>query len=27
LRRMNLNTNDAKLWLGMLRQIRWKLLS
>lgn len=27
LRRMDLNTHDAKLWLGMLRQIQWKLLS
>ncbi|MEP6961870.1 MAG: TrmJ/YjtD family RNA methyltransferase [Acidobacteriota bacterium] len=27
LRRMDLNAHDAKLWLGMLRQIRWKLLS
>ncbi len=27
LRRMNLNTHDAKMWQGMLRQIKWKLLS
>ena len=27
LRRMNLNPHDAKLWQGMLRQIKWKLLS
>jgi TrmH family RNA methyltransferase len=27
LRRMNLNAHDAKLWQGMLRQIKWKLLS
>ena len=27
LRRMNLNAHDAEVWLGMLRQIRWKLLS
>ncbi|MEO8376408.1 MAG: TrmJ/YjtD family RNA methyltransferase [Candidatus Sumerlaeota bacterium] len=27
LRRMNLNTHDARLWQGMLRQIKWKLLS
>jgi TrmH family RNA methyltransferase len=26
-RRMNLNTRDAELWLGMLRQILWKLRS
>jgi tRNA/rRNA methyltransferase len=24
-RRLNLNSDDAKLWLGMLRQIKWKL--
>lgn len=24
-RRLNLNVGDAKLWLGMLRQIKWKL--
>jgi tRNA/rRNA methyltransferase len=24
-RRMNLNTRDSELWLGMLRQILWKL--
>jgi tRNA/rRNA methyltransferase len=27
LRRMNLNAHDAKLWQGILRQIKWKLLS
>ena len=27
IRRMNLNAHDAEVWLGMLRQIRWKLLS
>ena len=27
LRRMDLNAHDAEVWLGMLRQIRWKLLS
>ncbi len=26
-RRMNLNSRDAELWLGMLRQILWKLRS
>ena len=26
-RRMNLNTRDAELWLGILRQILWKLRS
>jgi len=26
-RRMQLNAHDAQVWLGMLRQIRWKLLS
>lgn len=26
-RRMDLNKHDAEVWLGMLRQIRWKLLS
>jgi TrmH family RNA methyltransferase len=26
-RRMNLNAHDAEVWLGILRQIRWKLLS
>jgi tRNA/rRNA methyltransferase len=26
-RRMGLHTHDAEVWLGMLRQIRWKLLS
>jgi TrmH family RNA methyltransferase len=25
-RRMELNTHDAEVWLGMLRQIKWKLL-
>ena len=23
-RRLNLESHDAKVWLGMLRQIRWK---
>ncbi len=27
LRRMDLSEHDAKLWQGMLRQIKWKLLS
>lgn len=27
IRRMNLNAHDAEVWLGMLRQILWKLLS
>jgi len=27
IRRMKLNTHDAEVWLGILRQIRWKLLS
>ena len=27
IRRMNLNAKDAELWLGMVRQIRWKLNS
>jgi tRNA/rRNA methyltransferase len=27
MRRMRLNAHDAEVWLGMLRQIRWKLLS
>ena len=27
IRRMNLDGHDAQVWLGMLRQIRWKLLS
>ena len=27
MRRMNLNAHDAEVWLGILRQIRWKLLS
>jgi tRNA/rRNA methyltransferase len=26
-RRMDLNAHDAEVWLGMLRQIRWKLVS
>ena len=26
-RRMKLNARDAEVWLGILRQIRWKLLS
>jgi len=26
-RRMDLSAHDAEVWLGMLRQIRWKLLS
>ncbi len=26
MRRMNLDTHDAKLWQGMLRQIKWKLV-
>ena len=26
-RRMNLTAHDAEVWLGMLRQIRWKLTS
>ena len=26
-RRMDLSSHDAEVWLGMLRQIRWKLLS
>lgn len=25
LRRLNLSTDDAELWLGMLRQVQWKL--
>jgi tRNA/rRNA methyltransferase len=25
-RRMDLNAHDAEVWLGMLRQIKWKLL-
>jgi TrmH family RNA methyltransferase len=25
IRRMNLNAHDAEVWLGILRQIRWKL--
>jgi tRNA/rRNA methyltransferase len=25
IRRMNLNAHDAEVWLGMLRQILWKL--
>jgi TrmH family RNA methyltransferase len=27
IRRMKLNAHDAQVWLGILRQIRWKLLS
>ena len=27
IRRMDLQAHDAEVWLGMLRQIRWKLLS
>jgi tRNA/rRNA methyltransferase len=27
IRRMELNTHDAEVWLGMLRQIKWKLLN
>jgi TrmH family RNA methyltransferase len=27
IRRMDLNTHDAEVWLGMLRQIKWKLLN
>jgi tRNA C32,U32 (ribose-2'-O)-methylase TrmJ len=27
IRRMNLNAHDAEVWLGILRQIRWKLVS
>ena len=27
IRRMQLNAHDAEAWLGILRQIRWKLLS
>jgi len=27
IRRMDLNAHDAEVWLGMLRQIRWKLVS
>jgi tRNA C32,U32 (ribose-2'-O)-methylase TrmJ len=26
-RRMELNAHDAEVWLGMLRQIKWKLLN
>jgi tRNA C32,U32 (ribose-2'-O)-methylase TrmJ len=26
-RRIDLSAHDAEVWLGMLRQIRWKLLS
>lgn len=26
-RRMNLDTRDANLWMGMLRKLKWKLLS
>ena len=25
IRRLDLNAHDAEVWLGMLRQIRWKL--
>jgi tRNA/rRNA methyltransferase len=27
IRRMKLTAHDAEVWLGILRQIRWKLLS
>src|SRR5262249_22300707 len=27
IRRMSLNEHDAQVWLGMLRQVKWKLLS
>jgi len=27
IRRMNLNTHDAEVWLGIVRQILWKLVS
>jgi TrmH family RNA methyltransferase len=27
IRRMNLTAHDAEVWLGMLRQVRWKLTS
>lgn len=27
IRRMDLNAHDAEVWLGMLRQIKWKLLN
>jgi tRNA/rRNA methyltransferase len=27
IRRMELNAHDAEVWLGMLRQIKWKLLN
>jgi tRNA C32,U32 (ribose-2'-O)-methylase TrmJ len=27
IRRMDLNAHDAEVWLGMLRQILWKLVS
>jgi TrmH family RNA methyltransferase len=27
IRRMDLNPHDAEVWLGMLRQIKWKLLN
>jgi TrmH family RNA methyltransferase len=27
IRRMNLNAHDAEVWLGMLRQVLWKLVS
>jgi tRNA/rRNA methyltransferase len=26
-RRLKLDAHDAEVWLGMLRQIRWKLIS
>ena len=27
IRRMDLNAHDAEVWLGILRQILWKLVS
>jgi tRNA C32,U32 (ribose-2'-O)-methylase TrmJ len=27
IRRMNLNAHDAEVWLGIVRQILWKLVS
>jgi tRNA C32,U32 (ribose-2'-O)-methylase TrmJ len=27
IRRMDLNAHDAEVWLGMLRQLQWKLKS
>jgi tRNA C32,U32 (ribose-2'-O)-methylase TrmJ len=27
IRRMKVDSHDAEVWLGMLRQIRWKLIS